>query len=569
MTNQAKVLLVLLLFAACCCVTSTAAAVNVKATCATKDIYLNNIYFNCTIEAAKNPDDEQGTSYVVTNVTIISHKQVSNVDIEKVIIKDNPLDVIPQGLSKFVPKLERLEVDNIKSLDKEDLTGITKLEGVDITASARTGVPSAFFKDNTKMSYSIFQGPFGLLSEDALSSVPKNASFADDKYRESFHCHDPSLTTGAESQLECDIYGIPPACFYGIEFLSMNGTDIPLSDIKKLRIFNSCRSLSPKFIQNFKNLEVLKVKGGFSYLNHYFMMKFPNLVELDLSDCKVESIEDDTFESNPKLRNVSLTNNEITKIGILTFESIDNVDLRDNACTNKRYDRESKQKLSKDLQSCDFGETLVCKFKVNSYEVVGDLYSCTSKTKYFSGYTKLYGVAGFHQVGKQNEDVTMLTINEGQYSAEFVELVSSKYFVNLRGLTLKSILTDRSFSFDWFKRMPKLDYLDLSFLKFKTDEISRDAFQSNPNLKYLNLENCGIQHIHVGVFKNLPNLELLNLKHNPLIDQQFNRNEIPSLIETLKLISVRCEFERFYECTFHDDYGSLNEANDEHQSHSS
>jgi len=239
MTNQVKVLLVLLLFAACC---RAAAAVNVKAEaeCATKD----NKRFNCTIETLKNPEDEQGTSYVVTNVTIISNDDVSNDNILEIVIKDNPLEVIPQGLAKFMKNIERLEVDNIKHLALGDLAGLTKLEKVDLTASTRTGVPSAFFKDNTQLNDHIFRGPIGLISEDSFGSVPKDASFANDKYRESFHCHDPSLATGAESQLECDIYGFPPVCLSETEFLTMNGTDIPLVDIKTLRIFNACGSSS-------------------------------------------------------------------------------------------------------------------------------------------------------------------------------------------------------------------------------------------------------------------------------------------------------------------------------------
>jgi len=268
MTNQVKVLLVLLLFGACC---RTSAAANVEATCAGTDRWSE---FNCTIEAVKNLEDEQETSYVVTNVTNLSDDGISNDGIWFVVIRNNSLEVIPQGLAKFMPNIKWLEVDNIKHLDKNDLAGLTKLEMVDFTASTPTGVPYAFFKDNTNLGQINFIGPFGLKSEDSLSSVPKNASFADDKYRESFHCHDPSLATGAESQLECDIYGFSHACFGGIQFLSMNGTDIPLGDIKTLRIFKSCNSLSYEFTQQFKNLEVLKVKGGFDDLNRDLMKNF-------------------------------------------------------------------------------------------------------------------------------------------------------------------------------------------------------------------------------------------------------------------------------------------------------
>jgi len=401
------------------------------------------------------------------------------------------------------------------------------------------------------------RGPFGLTSEDTLSSAPKGAYFADDYYREFFHCHDPSLATGAKSQLKCDIYGIPHTCFHGIEFLSMNGTDIPLGDIKTLRIFNFCDYLSSEFIQKFKNLEVLKVKGDLRYLDHDFMKNFPQLIELDLSDCQVLTISSNTFFSNLKLMNVSLANNKIREIGLLAFQSIDNVDLRKNPCTNKIYDRESKEELFKDLLSCDNDDTMLCEFEVKTYEVVGDLYSCTSN----SWIPTCHGVAGIHQVGKQNEDVEMLTLLRGRGDSMLTESIPSKFLVNLRGLTFKHIAT-HSFSFDLFKRIPKLEYLDLP--NNELTEIPIDAFQLNPNLKYLNLENCGIQHIHVGFFKNVPNLELLNLKQNLIIDQQFNRDEIPNLIETLKSLQPsRCVFKNFeyhYDCRFIDFSDSLNEV---------
>jgi len=359
MTSQVKALLVLLLFAVCC---AAADAVNVEAECS-KYLEENYTQFNCSIEVVKNIEDEQGTSYVVTNVTFSTNEQISNDDIMEVSIKNNPLEVIPQGLVKFVQNIRWLEVDNIKHLDKGDLAGLVNLKRLNLTASAPTDVPFAFFKDNTGLSNVNLRGLIKNISEDIFDYTSaydprlnyiNNYNDENDDNVELFYCHDPAMATGAVLQRECNVYGY----FSSFDkFLSMNGTEIHYDDIKTLRIFFNVHGKT-EFFNKFKNIEELRLKGDLGDLNHNFMRNSSQLVKLDLSDCKTHFpfIRSNIFSSNPKLNYVNLANNNILNIGSLTFQSIDNVDLSGNPCTNKIYNRETKHELVNDIKrlKCDY-----------------------------------------------------------------------------------------------------------------------------------------------------------------------------------------------------------------------
>lgn len=65
--------------------------------------------------------------------------------------------------------------------------------------------------------------------------------------------------------------------------------------------------------------------------------------------------------------------------------------------------------------------------------------------------------------------------------------------------------------------MSKLEYLDLSFNNI-TGSLSRRMFQSTPNLKYLIMIDCKLEHIEEYAFANLSNkLIFLNLSKNRLV----------------------------------------------------
>ncbi|XP_063626474.1 toll-like receptor 3 [Cydia splendana] len=305
--------------------------------------------------------------------------------------------------------------------------------------------------------------------------------------------------------------------------------------------------------------------------NNYFR-QFPDLLHLDLSHNYIKSFDILTFEGITQLQKLYVSDNEITKLGVVfaRFEFMKELVLDHNYLTSleeSNFDKMSKlEKLNissntlasigdasfnhlvelqeldlsnntistitkpifqhnTNLQSLDISSNKITKiepgsfegksiedFKVHNNPIAGSLIKNT-----FQGICvdKLdLSSANVTELGPELFEGQFQSLN---FSRNFISKIHKTTFYKLELLTELDLSYNQlqDIEFDT-SNLYNLSYFYINNNKIK--KIRNDTFKSLTALKVVDLSNNAIENIEILSFQNLKELESLNLNNNPLVE---------------------------------------------------
>ncbi|XP_063540396.1 toll-like receptor 7 [Cydia strobilella] len=305
--------------------------------------------------------------------------------------------------------------------------------------------------------------------------------------------------------------------------------------------------------------------------NNYFR-QFPDLLHLDLSHNYIKSFDILTFEGITQLQKLYVSDNEITKLGVVfaRFEFMKELVLDHNYLTSieeSNFDKMSKlEKLNissnslfsigdtsfdhlvelkemdlsnntiniitktifqhnTNLQSLDISSNRISKiepgafegkriedFKVHNNPIAGSLIKNT-----FQGICvdKLdLSCANVTELGPKLFEGQFQSLN---FSRNSISKIHKTTFYKLELLTELDLSYNQlqDIEFDT-SNLNNLSYFYINNNKIK--KITNDTFKSLTSLKVVDLSNNAIENIDILSFQNLKELESLNLNNNPLVD---------------------------------------------------
>jgi Leucine-rich repeat (LRR) protein len=377
--------------------------------------------------------------------------------------------------------------------------------------------------------------------------------------------------------------------FNGTEEEKQNVTEfeflgIPKIDYIPVEIFTEFPNLEYILIQNSK-MPILKEKlfgvefGKIKYLMLWFngikivekkaFFHLKNLVIIDLLGNKIESIAENIFETNLKLKHVYLSHNQIKALNPVLFKHLNHlreVDFTLNRCTSEKFGCEENctidheeliNKLTPCYDNCiedqectakskTWIKRLPCKF----YE--SDRRALFPKFKFcqISGIDFSFSTfnSNFTFIGSENKlnETTAVEIKQSP-KLDFVPVEITQQFPSLQGLKithskleiLRENLFTRQFEnitfldlssngiqqvFDAFKNLPKLRWIILASNSIET--LIHRVFKNNKKLEVIDLQENKIKMLNIKLLLNLAKLQVVNFGENQCADSLLYREDI-------------------------------------------
>lgn len=103
---------------------------------------------NCEYSKSSQYDCLINDANLKGNITKIIGNQISNFEVESLVIQKSNMEKIPQNLAEFFPNLVKLNITktNLKSIDKEDLKNFPKLEILTLNFTQIHKLPEKLFE---------------------------------------------------------------------------------------------------------------------------------------------------------------------------------------------------------------------------------------------------------------------------------------------------------------------------------------------------------------------------------------------------------------------------------------
>jgi hypothetical protein len=188
------------------------------------------------------------------------------------------------------------------------------------------------------------------------------------------------------------------------------------------------------------------------------------------------------------------------------------------------------------LVSSASGIYINCKFKDDTWSVIGKVYTCNVLSTDFSdNSTHITGVKGTHLSGKSNADVKVIEFGLSYKCPENLHKIPkgfSNYFPNFIGLWLSGCQIS-TLNGDELDEYPNLQY----YVHILSDltSIPGNFFKSTPNMKNINFANNKIQNVGANLLDHLKNLQAVSFHGNSCINNYvYYASQVPALIEELR-----------------------------------
>lgn len=174
-----------------------------------------------------------------------------------------------------------------------------------------------------------------------------------------------------------------------------------------------------------------------------------------------------------------------------------------------------------------------CNFTIGSaIYLSGNVYQCEITITNTQNPTTIDEVFESHMDGKTRSDVEVFTVRNQPLS--FFPNNLADVFPNLRSINFLGSNVS-SISSNDLKPFPEL--LVFSVADNKITTIDGDLFIHNSKLKYINLTSNQIRHIGFNLLSYLKDLERVDFRMNPRIDEvAHNRSEIDNLNDQLPIL---------------------------------
>jgi len=292
-------------------------------------------------------------------------------------------------------------------------------------------------------------------------------------------------------------------------------------NITKVSISNSNFTKIPGiFAEKFEKLESFGIRGKIKFLNPENLRIYKKLKKLNLSGNRIEDLKSDAFIFNPHLQVIDISNNQIYKIGTLTFsilKNLNNLNLNYNARIDENFQTKYEIENSKKLSKIFFNDTIDCAFSTSNFRYVGQLYFChVINPKELNFRTVIlenfYGFTGRHAENKSHQNVEVL-IAKFTISTALNPKVSY-HFPNLKliRITSSNLMYLHDNNFDDLQNLQVLDLSDN-----KITEVPSGIFKNNEKLIFVDFSRNKIAVIS-EIFGNFFYLDKFKIFEN----QNFN-----------------------------------------------
>lgn len=156
---------------------------------------------------------------------------------------------------------------------------------------------------------------------------------------------------------------------------------------------------------------------------------------------------------------------------------------------------------------------IFCDFKEESFG-----YQCSVKYMKITSKNEqnITGVFGDHKSGKSNDDV--INFKSEDHVANYFPHNLTNFFKNLQIIQINNASLTEIHNLDLKELGSKLTKFEALNNSIKILEF--DLFKNNPNLEIIDLSNNKINHIDDGVFTSLKNLKNLKLEGNSCINEK-------------------------------------------------
>lgn len=159
------------------------------------------------------------------------------------------------------------------------------------------------------------------------------------------------------------------------------------------------------------------------------------------------------------------------------------------------------------------GVLLDCVYSDRIVGVIGNLYTCTAGILPSDGGRNVSDVTHRHLVGRDNDDVQALFIDE---SIAFTPRNIHSFFPNLVAFTIYNKNT-AELTRESLKGLNDLRLFEFSYNSLRI--VEPDLFIENPKIEWIHFGNNPIRHVGFNVFDNLQNLKSLYLDNTACIDE--------------------------------------------------
>jgi hypothetical protein len=188
------------------------------------------------------------------------------------------------------------------------------------------------------------------------------------------------------------------------------------------------------------------------------------------------------------------------------------------------------------LVSSASGIYINCKFKDDTWSVIGKVYTCIVTSADLSdNSTHITGYRGTHSRGKSNADVKMIQFGYYHGCSSYVHKIPKgflNYFPNFIALGFWDcpISTLNGDELD--------EYPNLQWYTHQSSELARipgNFFKSTPNMKNINFANNRIENVGANLLDHLKNLQAVSFHGNSCINNYvYYESQVPALIEELR-----------------------------------
>ncbi|XP_047997437.1 protein artichoke-like isoform X1 [Leguminivora glycinivorella] len=253
--------------------------------------------------------------------------------------------------------------------------------------------------------------------------------------------------------------------------------------------------------------------------------RFEFMKELVLDHNYLTSIEESNFDKMTKLEKLNISSNILASIGDTSFDHL--VELKELDLSNNTINTITKNifQNNTNLQSLDISSNRISKiepgafegkriedFKVHNNPITGALIKNT-----FQGICvdKLdLSSANVTELGPELFEGQFQSLN---FSRNSISKIHKSSFSKLESLTELDLSFNhlQDIEFDT-SNLNNLSFFYLNNNNIKT--VTKDTFKSLTSLKVVDLSNNAIENIEILSFQNLKQLETLNLNNNPLFD---------------------------------------------------
>lgn len=521
---------------------------------------LSEYNFNFADKFLTNVDGNHLDSYQNENVTSLR------------IFQPISMETFPKSLSKFLPNIENLEIQNANLiyLTNVELLQFKNLKFISIyNVPIQTLEPKLFSSLTELITIKIIKSNVEFVHEDTFEELPELkliklmtkctpdiswlkgspfVNFIEDVLsrcspEELIYCI-YEIKVDKNSYYTCKIARLfDPFIFANVTGRHKDGKGD--ADVQEVDIICQTIKRIPEYIGiTFPNLIALRIQGQISILTQLNFETFPNIEELYLENNLIFKIDSNTFEVTPKLRVINLERNHLVSLGIATFSMLKNLthlNLDNNEKIHFHADtkEEMKSLIPAMIESgIVVHDSIQCLYAKVNLNFLGHAYTCFGinmkyamqpKELLWIFFERIFYAFGDHLPEMTNKHVEALKLDH--YNLKSFPKDLPNVLPNLKSITIVHSKMKTLYKKS-FENFPHLMVVDLSYNELNI--IPSGVFAKNPKLIFVDFKENNLHLIPVEIFGKNLEIQFADFYHNECTNATLaSRYEIDEFIDDI------------------------------------